>query len=188
MGDPRKARKQYKTPGHPWQKARIDEEKSLIKEFGFANKKEIWKVHTTMIDFKARAKKLISAIGEKGNEERKTLISKLNRMGILSETATIEDVLGLSFRDFAERRLQSLVLRKGLARSVKQARQFIVHEHIKVNGKKINAPSYVVLKEEEETIVFSEKSNLFDEAHPERAIEKKESVVEKAAPVGESNE
>ena len=40
MGDPRKLRKKYYPPSHPWQKIRIDEEKILMKDYGFKNKKE----------------------------------------------------------------------------------------------------------------------------------------------------
>ena len=39
MGDPKKARKKYSTPIHPWQKFRIDDEKAIIKEYGMKNKK-----------------------------------------------------------------------------------------------------------------------------------------------------
>lgn len=177
MGDPRKRRKQYKTPGHPWQKARIDEEKVLTREYGFANKKEIWKVNTLLLSFKARAKKLLSATGDSANKDREELMGRLARLGILEESATVDDILGLSFRDIADRRLQSLVMRKGLARTVKQARQFIVHRHILVGDKKLSSPSYLVLKSEEESIAFVENSNLANEEHPERAVIKAESQV-----------
>ena len=40
MGSPKKPRKKYSTPSHPWQKIRIEEEKELLKEYGLKNKKE----------------------------------------------------------------------------------------------------------------------------------------------------
>ncbi|SFD05438.1 30S ribosomal protein S4 [Streptomyces aidingensis] len=40
-----------------------------------------------------------------------------------------------------ERRLDALVLRSGLARTVYQARQMVVHGHIEVNGRKVDRPS-----------------------------------------------
>lgn len=43
-----------------------------------------------------------------------------------------------------ERRLDVLVLRTGLARSIFMARQLVVHGHITVNGSKLDRPSYVV--------------------------------------------
>ncbi len=72
------------------------------------------------------------------------LVKSLNRIGILRENAGLDDVLGLSSVEFLERRLQTMVLRKGLANTAKQARQLIVHGHIGVNGKKVTAPSYLV--------------------------------------------
>ena len=45
MGDPRKTRKKYDTPQHPWQKERMDQESVFLKEYGLKNKKEIWKMN-----------------------------------------------------------------------------------------------------------------------------------------------
>jgi small subunit ribosomal protein S4 len=43
-----------------------------------------------------------------------------------------------------ERRLDNVVYRLGFASTRRQARQFVVHGHILVNGKKLNIPSYLV--------------------------------------------
>ena len=43
MGDPKFPSKHYNTPSHPWQKVRIEEERTLIHQYGLKNKKEIWK-------------------------------------------------------------------------------------------------------------------------------------------------
>ncbi|MBB0246276.1 30S ribosomal protein S4 [Streptomyces alkaliphilus] len=43
-----------------------------------------------------------------------------------------------------ERRLDALVLRAGLARTIYQSRQMVVHGHIEVNGRKVDRPSYIV--------------------------------------------
>ena len=43
-----------------------------------------------------------------------------------------------------ECRLDNLVYRLGLANSIRQARQMVVHGHILVNGKKVDRPSYGV--------------------------------------------
>ncbi|MFH0245221.1 30S ribosomal protein S4 [Streptomyces sp. HK10] len=43
-----------------------------------------------------------------------------------------------------ERRLDALVLRSGIARTVYQARQMVVHGHIEVNGRKVDKPSFRV--------------------------------------------
>ncbi|MEV4003198.1 30S ribosomal protein S4 [Actinomadura sp. NPDC049753] len=41
-----------------------------------------------------------------------------------------------------ERRLDALVLRAGFARTIYQARQFVVHRHVLVNGSRVDRPSY----------------------------------------------
>ena len=41
-----------------------------------------------------------------------------------------------------ERRLDALVLRAGFARTIYQARQFVVHRHVLVNGRRVDRPSY----------------------------------------------
>ncbi len=43
-----------------------------------------------------------------------------------------------------ERRLDNVVYRAGLASSRAQARQFVLHGHVLVNGRKVNIPSYLV--------------------------------------------
>lgn len=42
MGDPRKPRKKWSPPGHPWVKERLIEEMKLMGEYGLRNKREIW--------------------------------------------------------------------------------------------------------------------------------------------------
>ncbi len=43
-----------------------------------------------------------------------------------------------------ETRLDAIVYRGGLARSIFAARQYVTHGHIEVNGKRVNIPSYHV--------------------------------------------
>ncbi|MEO3755669.1 30S ribosomal protein S4 [Streptomyces sp. B6B3] len=47
-----------------------------------------------------------------------------------------------------ERRLDALVLRSGLARTIYQARQMVVHGHISVNDRKVDKPSFRVAPED----------------------------------------
>jgi small subunit ribosomal protein S4 len=54
-----------------------------------------------------------------------------------------------------ERRLDSVLVRLGFATSHAQARQFVRHGHVVVNGKKVNIPSYQVAVGDE--ISFKEK-------------------------------
>lgn len=187
MGDPRKKRKKYSTPKHPWKKERIDEEKLIKKDYGVGNKKEIWKMDSMLKKYSRQAKKIIK-MGENGAEESTNFIQKLARLSLLTPNATIDDVLGLKLKDVMERRLQTLVFRKKLSKSVKQARQFIVHGHVSVNGKVITSPSYIVGKDEEDTIAFIENSSLSDPEHPERKEPKKEMPKEEKKEIEENKE
>ena len=54
-----------------------------------------------------------------------------------------------------ERRLDNTVYRMGLGGSRAQARQLVLHGHVRVNGRKVNIPSYLVSVGEE--IVLKEK-------------------------------
>jgi len=51
---------------------------------------------------------------------------------------------GIKLVQMLECRLDSLVYRMNFARSIRQARQMVVHGHLLVNGKKVDIPSYAV--------------------------------------------
>ncbi len=172
MGDPRRLKSKYSGPRHPWNKARIDEEKKLVAEHGLKNKKEIYKANSKLKNYASQAKKLIAATGKQAELEKTQLINKLNTLGLVSKTAHMDDVLSLTVKDILGRRLQTILHKKGYARSVKQARQFITHGHVMINNKLIKVPSYLVTLAEEPAIQFLEKSALSNSEHPERKFEK----------------
>ncbi|HZD44194.1 MAG TPA: 30S ribosomal protein S4, partial [Methanomicrobiales archaeon] len=101
--------------------------------------------------------------------KRGELIGHLQRMGLLGPNADIDDVLALKAEQELERRLQTIIYRRGLARSPKQARQFITHGHIAVRGRKVTIPGYRVERIEEEQIGYYQQSPLKTDMHPERA-------------------
>ncbi|HHE36807.1 MAG TPA: 30S ribosomal protein S4 [Candidatus Woesearchaeota archaeon] len=170
MGDPRRIRKKYETPTHPWQKYRIEEEKKLMEEYGLKNKKEIWRMETLLKKFKDQVKALASRMDEQSRLEEKQLVNRLVSFGLMNKDDPLDTILGLELKDVFERRLQTLLVRKGLARTMKQARQFITHGHILVDKKKVTFPSYIVTLREESLIEFVPTSPLSKEDHPERMI------------------
>lgn len=180
MGDPRKIRKKYQTPGHPWQKARIESEKIITKEYGTKNKREIWKMESTLRAFSNRAKRLIVAKTVQAEIEKKQLIAKLQALGLVPPEAGLDNVLDLALRDIMERRLQTLIYKKSLAKTVNQARQFIIHGHVTVGDRKITSPSYLVSVKEEGMIGFSKGSLLNDPEHPARIIQSESEAKKKA--------
>ncbi|MFH0875896.1 MAG: 30S ribosomal protein S4 [archaeon] len=157
MGDPKKLRKKYTTPNHPWQKVRIEDEAVLMKEYDLKNKKELWKMASILKNFKERVKKLVPKHDDQAGLEKKQLIEKVISLGLVKEGAKLEDILGIPVKDILERRLQTLVFRKGLSSSIKQARQFVTHEHIYVGGRMISAPGYLVTLSQQNLLTRSEK-------------------------------
>ncbi len=160
MGDPKRIRRKYETPSHPWQAERIQEEKKLQSEYGLRNKREIWKAQAMLRGFRRQARELLAQRSEQARRQEKQLLDKLVRLNILKEGSTLDDVLSLTVRDVLNRRLQTLVYKKGLAYTVKQARQFIVHGHIAVAGRKVTSPSYMVTGDEEDKIEIVETSGI----------------------------
>lgn len=75
-----------------------------------------------------------------------------------------------------ERRLDALLLRSGLARTIYQSRQMVVHGHIEVNGAKVDKPSFRVRPEDVVTVRERSRSKtLFEVARaggfaPEGAV------------------
>lgn len=175
MGDPRRFKSKYSGPGHPWQRARIEEERVLSREYGLTTKRELWKVNSKLKSFARHAKRLIALRTTQAELEKKQLIGRVARLGLLSASAKLDDILALNVKDLLNRRLQTLVLKKGMARTPWQARQFIVHEHVVIGGKKINAPSYLVPVSEEAQISFIGNSSLASPEHPEHTIKPKPS-------------
>jgi small subunit ribosomal protein S4 len=117
-------------------------------------------MRTMLGNWRGIARKSRSLPQERATEVQQTLIKKLVRLGVLGQEAQLEDVLLLTVEDILKRRLQTLVFEKGFAKTIYQARQLIVHGHIQVVGKKINAPSYIVKNNEEDMIGFAPNSPL----------------------------
>ena len=168
MGDPKQSRKKYQTPSHPWNKDAIDQQKLLNKEFGLKSRKEILIAQSLLKSYKDRAKKLIADKSAQGGKEKTQMMDKLQRLGLLTTGAPLDSILSLELKDVLNRRLQSIIIRRGLARTVKQARQFITHRHITINSKEITSPGYLVSLNDEAALTFKLNSPLVSESHPER--------------------
>lgn len=173
MGSPKRQKKKYSKPSHPWQKERILAEKDLLEKHGLRRKYEIWKMNSILKNFSNQAKRLITEQTSHAEIEKNQLVKKLNALGLLDKNAKIADVLTITLGDVMERRLQTLVHKKNLARSIRQARQFITHKHIMVGDRRMTIPSYLVPVEEENFIQFVPVSALSNPNHSERFIEEK---------------
>ena len=136
------------------------EELEFLGKYGLRNKREFWKMRTMLGNWRRIARQSRTLSKERAAEVQDTLSKKLIRLGVVGPEARFEDVLSLTVEDLLKRRLQTIVFEKGFAKTIYQARQFIVHGHIQVVGKKINAPSYIVKREEEDFIGYAPSSPL----------------------------
>src|SRR3989344_2896808 len=134
--------KMYVRPKKLYQSSRIAEENILKEKYGLKNKKEIWKTNAKLGYFRRRAKSLARS----SLEEQEVLFRKLQNLGL--KTSTISEVLALKIEDILERRLPTVLLRKGLANTSRQARQLVTHKTVKI----VNIPSYIVSISEENKI------------------------------------
>lgn len=193
MGDPSRRKKKYARPKKPWDKIRLEEERKIKKRFELKNKRELWKTEALVRKKRQSARKLLALTPEQREKTEKNLIGSLNRVGLLQQNALADDILGLDVPEVLERRLQTVVLRKGLANTLKQARQFIVHGHISVNNQKITTPSYLV--KTNESIVYYGKPMVLKvpikkelKKEFEESIPPKKEAEEKAEPTKEKGE
>jgi len=160
----------YETPNHPYQGERISEESGLVGQYGLKNKEELWRAQSELRDYRREARKLLGRTTA-NDDEAEEFLARLKRIGVLNEDDALDDILSLDVTDILERRLQTVVYRKGLANTVDQARQFISHGHITVEGQRVTRPSKKLTVAESGAVGFDSSSPLTDELHPERAEE-----------------
>jgi small subunit ribosomal protein S4 len=149
----KRQKKKYETPKRPWDKARLEIERELMKTYGLRRKKELWRAESLLRKYRRIARRLIAFPDKKMEEE---LLRKLCNFGILLENSSLDDVLDLTVEKFLERRLQTIVFKRGFANNIKQARQFVTHGKIFINKRKVIYPSYLVPVIEEKGIEFME--------------------------------
>ncbi len=145
----RKLKNILRKPKRPWDKERIEQEKKLLKAYGLRRKGEIWKTQSILRAFRRKARNLSA---KRNESEEKRLLDKLQRLGVFEKKATLTDVLSLTTENLLERRLQTLIFRKGLSNTIKHARQLITHGHVFINDKKAPHPGFMVTKELENKI------------------------------------
>jgi len=168
MGDPKKQRKKYETPRFRWRKDILQEELKLLGQYGLRNKHELWRHKTMLSKTRGIARSLIGKTPEERAKMENELLTRLKKLGVLDETAVLDNVLDLSIEDLLERRLQTIVFRKGLTRTIFQSRQLITHGHVTIGNRRVTLPSYIVSKEEENQVAYSPQSTLANETHPLR--------------------
>ena len=96
----------------------------------------------------AKSKRKLSDFGIQLQEKQKMkyiygILEKQLRK-LFDEASKNPTATGAALLSLLERRLDNVVYRLGWAGTRAQARQLVAHDHILVNGKKMNVPSYIV--------------------------------------------
>ena len=173
MGEPKFARSKFDTPSHPWKKARIEEEHSIRDNHGLKTMREIWKAKSQLRRHRRQAMRLIGTVDtteKHGMREMNDLLVSLHNKGLVATGAILDDVLTLGTEDILNRRLQAQVYYKGLASTMKQARQLVTHGQICIGDQKVTIPSYPVSRDEEELVRYHPGSTLNNPDHQIRKM------------------
>jgi small subunit ribosomal protein S4 len=153
----RKLQRKFERPTRTWDKTRIEEEKKIMQSYGLRRKKELWRAESILREYRRLAREL-SAVKDK--EKEKILLDKLFKMGLVGKDSNLDDVLALSIQSILDRRLQTIVFKKGLAKTAKEARQYIVHGHVTFEGRRAKWPSTLVHLGGEEQVSFHARSKI----------------------------
>ena len=166
----KKQRKKFSRPLKPYDKGRIENEHKISQKYGLRRKREIWKAEAILREFRERARNLAA---RRNKEEEHLLLDKLHKFGLIPKNSNLDDVLSLTLDKLLDRRLQTIVHSKGLAHTPKQARQFIVHGHIAINGRRTRWPSQLVMTDQESEVNFYSTSNVGEMIRKAKAEEVK---------------
>ncbi len=158
MGDPKRIRRKYEKTKPMWNKERIEREHGMRDKYGLGNMHELWKATTEVGKIRRNVRAVLAGRASEGVGNQ--IIARLVRYGVVKSGATLDDLLVVSPEAILDRRLQSVVYKKGMSKSVKQARQLIVHGFIAIEGQRVHAPGYLVTSDEESRISYYKPINL----------------------------
>ncbi|KAL4333544.1 hypothetical protein GQ457_07G002640 [Hibiscus cannabinus] len=182
--------KTFKKPRRPYEKERLDAELRLVGEYGLRCKRELWRVQYALSRIRNAARDLLT-LDEKNPRrifEGEALLRRMNRYGLLDESQNkLDYVLALTVENFLERRLQTLVFKSGMAKSIHHARVLIRQRHIRVGRQVVNIPSFMVRVDSQKHIDFSLTSP-FGGGRPGRVKRKNQRAAAKKASGGDGDE
>ncbi len=118
-----------------------------------------------------RRRRKISDYGVRLREKQKLRfyynMSEKQFANLFAEASKKVGATGEVFLQLLESRLDNVVYRLGIAATRRQARQFVAHGHIHVNGKRIDVPSYRLSPGDEIEVAPNAKKNAHIRANVE---------------------
>jgi small subunit ribosomal protein S9e len=134
-----------------------------VGECGLRNKRELWRVQYALSCIRNNARMLLT-LDEKNTRrifEGEALLRRMNRYGLLDESQNkLDYVLALTVENFLERRLQTLVFKSGMAKSIHHACVLIKQRHIRVGKQIVDVASFLVRVDSQKHIDFALSSPL----------------------------
>ena len=164
-------------PRQHYDRDRQDKEIKLAGEYGLKNKREIWRIQLVLANIRKRARELLTL--EESNPirifEGAALMNRLFKFGLLDrETESgLDFALSLTVERFLERRLQTLVYKNKLSKSIHHSRVMIYGGQVTVNRQLVDVASYLVSAENESKIELNTKSSLMEGGKKGRISKKK---------------
>lgn len=158
MGEPKKKRKVYDSVKSPWNFELLGAELTLIGEYGLKNKRELRTYRAILRKIRTAVRGTFSLSESDKNMKNVEIIGRLSKLGLIPDNSSIDSILKIGLKEILERRLQTIVFRKGIAQSPYQARQLITHGHILVNNNVIKKPGFFVNSIDVEKVELDPKS------------------------------
>lgn len=123
------------------------------------------KKRTTLPGQHGAKKQKLSGYGEHLYEKQKVMymygLNERQMKNLFARAIEMKGINGHNFLFLLESRLDNIAYRMGIGSTRRQARQFVTHGHLLVNGKKVDIPSYQVKVGDEISIAEASRSNTF---------------------------